>query len=76
MTIMKSWPDVRDCPPHPRKSLPDSTLHQHRVCIEASSPRIKNGCLNAGEGGVRCSSSPLYACETWDDPSKICALEK
>eukprot|EP00752_Nemacystus_decipiens_P012131 g10755.t1 len=48
MTIMKRWPDLRDTPDHPRKALPDHTLHQHRVCIEAAGPRIKNSCRNIG----------------------------
>ncbi|CAM9584489.1 unnamed protein product [Ectocarpus fasciculatus] len=42
MTLMKSWPDVRECPPHPRKALPDNTLRQHQLCIESATPRIKN----------------------------------
>lgn len=49
MTIMKSWPDLRSTPAHPRKALPDATLTMHRACIEAAGPRIKNSCYSVGE---------------------------
>lgn len=51
MTIMKQWPDLRNTPDHPRKALPPHTLHQHRTCIEAAGPRIKNSCASVGEKG-------------------------
>lgn len=44
MTIMKSWPDLRDAPDHPRKSVDDNTLHQHRLCIDSSEERIETYC--------------------------------
>ncbi|CAN0008754.1 unnamed protein product, partial [Ectocarpus sp. 8 AP-2014] len=46
ITVMKSWPDVRDTPPHPRKSLPEATLNQHRHCIESCDARIRNACMH------------------------------
>ncbi|CAM9975854.1 unnamed protein product [Sphacelaria rigidula] len=49
MTIMKSYPDLRDTPDHPRKAIPDHMLSQHRHCIDAAGPRIKNGCNNIAE---------------------------
>ncbi|CAM9958078.1 unnamed protein product [Sphacelaria rigidula] len=36
ITIMKSWPDLRDTPNRPRKVVDDHTLNRHRLCIEAS----------------------------------------
>lgn len=46
---MKRWSDVLETADHPRKVLPNGTLSQHRVFIEAAGPRIMNGSYNLGE---------------------------
>ncbi|CAN0366153.1 unnamed protein product [Pylaiella littoralis] len=62
MTIMKkSWPDIRTTPPHPRKAIDEHTLQQHRVCTEASAPRIRNACNNTGTLPEGCTADELYS---------------
>ena len=49
MTIMKSYPDLRDLPDHPRKAPTPGQLRHHRHCIECSEPRIRNTVNDLGE---------------------------
>lgn len=49
MTIMKSYPDLRDLPDHPRKAPTPGQLRNHRHCIESSEPRIRNTVNDLGE---------------------------
>ncbi|CAM9927785.1 unnamed protein product, partial [Discosporangium mesarthrocarpum] len=39
--IMKTYPDLRRTPDHPRKDVPASTLSQHRTCIATCVLRIR-----------------------------------
>lgn len=55
MTTMKRWPDLRDAPDHPRKSVDDNTLRRHRLCIEASEKRIETYCHSVGKW---CATNP------------------
>lgn len=87
VTIMKSWPDLRDTPPHPRKTLDDNTIHQHRVCIEASSARIRSTLDNVGTsvdvvavtenfGGRRGWVKPHFTSSSNDDMLETCLIQE
>ncbi|CAM9553011.1 unnamed protein product [Ectocarpus sp. 4 AP-2014] len=61
ITVMKSCrPDVRDSTPHPRKSLPEATLNQHRHCIESCDARIKNEYMHANSLPDGVTADGLY----------------
>lgn len=64
LTIIKTYPDFRDTPDHPRKAPGKNQLHNHRVCIENSEARIRNSVNDVGKDlpflqttyGLRCES--------------------
>ena len=59
IVIVKTWPNLADTPPCPRKVVEESTLHQHRLWCKATEGRMTGILMSCRQDGrfVRVFSS-------------------
>ena len=62
MVIMKTWPNLADTPPCPRKVVEESTLHQHRLSCKAAEGRMMGILMSCEQGGIFLFVRPLPSC--------------